>query len=143
MSRPNRICTICKCHYSYCPTCLKDINKPTWRAAFCCDNCHDLYNVINDYRCKKITKEEALNKLKPLDLSCSDKLSDGAKKILDEITIENNIENNVSASEINTALDLAASTNIEQLKAIKTKVIKKGIDKPRHKKKAKTLNSDF
>ena len=85
MAKLNRICTICHKKYSYCPTCASDLNRPTWLAVFCCDNCKDLYNVINDYRYKSLTKEQAFCKLNTLDLSCVNELPDNFKQILNEI----------------------------------------------------------
>lgn len=95
MAKLNRICTICHKKYSYCPTCGSDINKPTWMAVFCEENCKDLYNVINDYRHKSLSKEEAFCKLNILDLSCINELPDNFKQILDEILNEKHNEKDV------------------------------------------------
>ena len=85
MAKLNRTCTICHKKYSYCPTCAVDSNKPTWMAVFCCEGCKDLYNLINDYRYKLLSKEEAFYKLNGLDLSNVDKLPDNFKFMLNEI----------------------------------------------------------
>lgn len=85
MAKLNRVCCVCKQQYKYCPTCAVDAKKPTWMAVFCCENCKNLYDVINDYRYGKISKEEALNKLNTLDLSSTDDLPENFKKMLNEI----------------------------------------------------------
>ena len=85
MAKLNRTCGICRKKYSYCPSCAADANKPTWLAIFCCENCRDLYNVINDYRYKSLSKEDALKKLNILDLSCRGELPENFKQTLDEI----------------------------------------------------------
>lgn len=85
MAKLNRVCCVCKQQYKYCPTCAVDAKKPTWMAVFCCENCKNLYDVINDYRYGKISKEEALNKLNALDLSSTNELPENFKKMLNEI----------------------------------------------------------
>lgn len=91
MAKLNRTCAICHKKYSYCPTCGSDLHKPTWLAVFCCENCKDLYNVINDYGHKSLSKEEAFCKLNTLDLSCINELPDNFKQILNEILDECNV----------------------------------------------------
>ena len=88
MAKLNRTCGICRKKYSYCPSCAVDANKPTWMAIFCCDNCRDIYNAINDYEYKLLSKEEAFDKLSKLDLSCKNELPKDFRKTLDEIMEE-------------------------------------------------------
>lgn len=85
MAKLNRTCGICKDKYSYCPTCAADAHKPTWMAVFCSENCREFYNVINDYKHKKVNNENAYKKLKALDLSSLSKLPENFKLIVDEI----------------------------------------------------------
>ena len=85
MAKLNRKCIICHKKYSYCPSCAADSNKPTWMILFCSNNCRDLYNILNDYSHKLLTKEDAYNKLKGLEISCADELPWNFKENLNEI----------------------------------------------------------
>lgn len=87
-TRKTRICSICRKNYHYCPQCAVDANKPTWMFIFCSENCRSFYNVLNDYRYKLLSRKEAYDKLKELDLSCTDKLILDFKQIFDEILLE-------------------------------------------------------
>ena len=96
MAKLNRICGVCRHRYSYCPSCAADANKPTWLTIFCCDNCRKLYNVINDYRYKLLSKEDAFCKLNSLDLSYANELTKSFKETFDEILgIKHDIEKEV------------------------------------------------
>ena len=88
MAKINRTCIACHKKYSYCGTCAADANKPTWMAIFCCENCRNLYNTINDYRHKLLSKEEAYKKLKELKLSSAEELPKSFKESFDEIMRE-------------------------------------------------------
>lgn len=87
-TKKTRICSICRKNYHYCPSCAVDANKPTWMFIFCCENCRSFYNVLNDYRYKLLSRKEAYNELKKLDLSCADKLISDFRQIFDEILLE-------------------------------------------------------
>lgn len=67
--RDERECVICGTHYSYCPNCVQYNSEPRWKFLFHDKNCHDIYNVLNDYGSNVISKEQARNKLKTLDLT--------------------------------------------------------------------------
>ena len=146
MAKLNKICCVCKRSYHYCPTCLSDMNKPTWMGVFCCENCRDVYNTLNDYRYKKLSKEEALQKLEKLDLSETDKLPSNFKDMLNEIlslefkkaksqekedTIDDSILEDFSVGIIDQENETVENDLIDEIK------------KPKPKKKAKVLNSDF
>mgnify|MGYP007010799836 CR=1 FL=1 len=64
-----RICSVCKCTYKYCPSCKDDAKKPTWLFAFCSENCRNIYNITSDFENKQITGIEAKDKLEKLDLN--------------------------------------------------------------------------
>ena len=90
MSRLNRECLICHARYKFCPSCSEDAKKPLWMALFCSDNCHEIYTTLTDYRDGKLTKQEAFDKLKTLDTSCSDKFVAGTKTAYEKIVREEN-----------------------------------------------------
>ncbi len=64
-----RICSVCKRTYKYCPSCKEDAKKPTWLFAFCSENCRNIYNITSDFENKQLTDIEAKAKLEKLDLS--------------------------------------------------------------------------
>lgn len=64
-----RICSVCKRTYKYCPSCKEDAKKPTWLFAFCSKNCRNIYNITSDFENKQLTDIEAKAKLEKLDLS--------------------------------------------------------------------------
>ena len=98
--RKTRICTICRKNYKFCPSCSVDAHKPTWMFIFCCENCRTIYNTINDYRYKLLSKEEAKANLQALDLSCMDKLIPDFRQLVDEILLEDKPVEIVEETEI-------------------------------------------
>ena len=114
MAKLNRTCGICRKKYSYCPSCAADANKPTWLAIFCCENCRDLYNVINDYEYKHLTKKEALDKLNNLDLSNVEALPGSLKQVFDEILKQEKEELFVESSNIEEAIEVVEEKIIEK-----------------------------
>ncbi len=71
MAKSNtRVCLTCGCHYKYCAhRCGEDEKKPLWHTLFHNQNCHDIWYVLSDYESGKLSKEEALNQIKKLDVS--------------------------------------------------------------------------
>ena len=65
----NRICLICRTQYSYCPDCSADSGKPLWMTVFCCDNCYNIYRILNDYGYGLLSASEAYAQLSKLDMS--------------------------------------------------------------------------
>lgn len=92
MAKLNKVCIVCHKKYEYCPSCSGDANKPSWMAVFCCDNCRILYNTINDYRHKLLSKEKAFEILNKLDLSYVNELPKNFKESFDEIMKAEKIE---------------------------------------------------
>lgn len=69
MVSKERICSVCKRTYKYCPLCKEDAKKPTWLFAFCSENCKDIYNITSSFEDGCMTDTEAKAKLEKLDLS--------------------------------------------------------------------------
>lgn len=67
--KDEKVCVICGTHYSYCPNCVDYKDDPRWKFLFHDKNCHDIFTVLNDFGAQDITKEQAANRLKKLDLS--------------------------------------------------------------------------
>ena len=83
-----RKCTLCKKDYSYCPNCTKDKSKPTWHRLFCCENCRNIFNALNQYNFKLISKEETQSLLRKCDLSKVDELSEHYRNEINAIMTE-------------------------------------------------------
>lgn len=66
-----RKCVLCGNEYEYCPNCTKDRNKPTWYKLFDGENCHGIFNALNDYNFNLATKEDTQKILSKYDLSMS------------------------------------------------------------------------
>ena len=64
-----RQCMCCDNKYHYCPSCGSDRLKPTWYATFCSETCKDLWYTLSRYSMGFITKEEAGNVIKALDIN--------------------------------------------------------------------------
>ena len=84
-TKNNRECIICERSYHYCPTCGADAGKPTWYAIFDGQNCHDIYETCVAYIDKKISIEDAYNKINKLDLSYLDLIVPATKAQITEI----------------------------------------------------------
>lgn len=83
----NRVCMICREQYSYCPSCSEDSGKPLWMTLFCCEDCHTVYEVLNDYGFGKLSARDAFDLLKGVDMGrVVDKTSVGVyQKICAEV----------------------------------------------------------
>ena len=68
MANSNKKCVICGKHYSYCPHCGEAKRLPSWMMIFCSDDCNTIYNTVVDWNEKKISTEEAYNKLSNINL---------------------------------------------------------------------------
>lgn len=82
----NRTCALCGKEYSYCPTCRNDSNKPAWYKLFDSENCKTIFNALNNYKFKLISKEEAQDILKDCDLTIE--LNERYRKEIDEIMVK-------------------------------------------------------
>lgn len=68
----NRTCFFCGKEYSYCPSCYKDREKPSWYSMFCCDSCRELDKIVSAHTNGKVTDEEAKNALEKINYSLED-----------------------------------------------------------------------
>lgn len=84
----NRKCILCKKEYNYCPNCNKDRNKPTWYRLYCSQACHDIFDILNNYNFKLITKEEAKMLLSKCDLSIVSELNDHYRAEIESLMAE-------------------------------------------------------
>lgn len=64
-----RKCILCGKEYEYCPTCPKDKDKAPWHKLYHSENCRNIFNALNDYNFKLVTKSEAKTRLSACDLT--------------------------------------------------------------------------
>lgn len=87
-TKDNHSCLVCGSKYTYCPNCSEYDKFPRWMGIFCSENCHDIFDIANDYAHELMTKEDAKEALKDKDLSMKGKYTGGVKKAINEILRE-------------------------------------------------------
>ena len=81
-----RKCVLCKKEYEYCPNCTKDSRKPLWYKLYCSDNCHNIFEALNNYNFKLSTKEDTQAILSKCDLTLE--LNDHYRGEINEIMLK-------------------------------------------------------
>lgn len=84
MAKVKRHCVMCAKEYEYCNSC--GAAPKLWKNIFCSENCRDIYDVLNKYDGKLITKEDGTERLKAFDLSVVPKFNDRFKALANELT---------------------------------------------------------
>jgi len=84
MAKVKRRCIMCAKEYEYCNSC--GAAPKLWKNIFCSENCRDIYDVLNKYDGKLITKEDGTERLKAFDLSVVSKFNDRFRKLAEELT---------------------------------------------------------
>lgn len=84
MAKVKRHCVMCAKEYEYCNSC--GAAPQLWKNIFCSENCRDIYDVLNKYDGKLITKEDGIERLKAFDLSVVPKFNDRFKALANELT---------------------------------------------------------
>ena len=64
-----KICKVCQKTYSYCPNCAEDRYKPFWYMVACCDNCHQIFDILCAFETGNLAPTKAKQALEKLDLS--------------------------------------------------------------------------
>lgn len=86
MSKPNRKCCVCGEEYYYCShNCRDNLNKPSWLASFCSENCKQVYEACSAVFAKQMTYQEAKKILDTCDLSNKDHFTPATQKLIEEI----------------------------------------------------------
>ena len=75
---------MCSKEYEHCGHCGG--TPKLWKNIFCSENCRDIYNVLNKYDGKLITKEDGIEQLKAFNLSVVPKFNDRFRKLAEELT---------------------------------------------------------
>jgi len=81
----NKTCIICGKSYSYCPSCHRDANKPSWSILFDSENCKNIYKICTEYRDGEIDKAIAYEKIKECDLTRLEDIVDITRKQIEDI----------------------------------------------------------
>lgn len=68
MADNNKICYVCGKSYRYCPNCAEFADAPTWLNMYDEEECFTIDNVLNAFWFGHITKDEANEKLKGINL---------------------------------------------------------------------------
>ena len=145
MKKSNRTCFFCGQSFYFCPTCSSDINKPSWYAMWCSEQCKALDNIVAAHRTGKITTEEAKNKINELNIDVNSLkfareplkeyfnniISYGSENIseiknVDEIKVENtkNIETVENIENVKDNVNVK-STESKKIRTRKTKIVSK------------------
>lgn len=85
MAKLNRKCIVCGKEYSYCPSCGADSLKPTWMTIYHDENCHDIFNIIRDYKTGILSKEVAHTYMSQCCLVDKVDFKDSVREAVDEI----------------------------------------------------------
>jgi len=100
MAKNMRTCKICGKKYEYCGHCPSKNTIEPWRNLYCSEKCREVFNVLDNFASKKISKEEAKKKLESLGFDLS-KVRDVHKAAVNII-----FEDNKKEAELKTATDL-------------------------------------
>lgn len=85
MEKNNKKCIICGTMYSYCPSCNRDADKPTWYAIFHGESCKDIYDICTSYRDNVIDKKTAYERIIKCDISNLKNFNETTKAQIEEI----------------------------------------------------------
>ena len=93
MTKLNKKCVICGNEYYYCNrSCRDSLDKPSWMASFCSENCKKIYEAAAAFNVKKISAKEARVILDTCDLSHKDKFTASTQRLIGEIYEATNID---------------------------------------------------
>lgn len=85
MAKLNKKCVICGNEYYYCNrSCQDSLDKPSWMASFCSENCKKIYEAAAAFNVKKISAKEARIILDTCDLSHKDQFTTSTQRLIRE-----------------------------------------------------------
>lgn len=94
-----RKCIVDLTNYRYCNQCNEFNPDETWRFLFCCENCRNIYRIVDEYDAKKITANEAKEKLEKCDLTKIDSFQKFVKRDIERMFSEATEEETVDGQE--------------------------------------------
>lgn len=68
MADNNKTCYVCGAAYRYCPNCAEFAGAPTWLNLYNTEDCKTIDETLNAFWFGHLTKDEADEKLKGIDL---------------------------------------------------------------------------
>lgn len=80
-----RKCLLCQKEYKYCPYCAEDAYKPKWMFLFHDENCSEIFDVLQRHEQNFYTDEEAIQRLKKLDLTVLENSTQSVKNQVQKI----------------------------------------------------------
>jgi len=83
--RGDRKCILDSKQYNYCPHCNHDNPNETWRYLFCSENCREIYKILEDWTGKKISSDDAKQKLVLHELPSLDQIQPSLRKNIEDI----------------------------------------------------------
>lgn len=133
-----RKCICCGKEYEYCYHCGGKKND-TWKNNYDVESCRDVFNIITDYRGKYITKEEATEKLKELNLVNRATYVDGIAEFVDELIGAEKapIKLEISLDPVEPKFEEAVKAVVENAEETEKKVEEKPEEKPEEKSEEK------
>lgn len=103
-NKSNRTCLVCGNKYYYCSGhCQESLNKPSWMAIYCSENCRTLFQGATDYKAGEITKEQAKEIIDKADLSNMSNFKESIQKFINEF--KNNKNKKIESSEYISIID--------------------------------------
>lgn len=69
MADNNKTCYVCGKAYRYCPHCAEFVGSPTWLNLYDTEDCKTIDETLNAFWFEHLTKDEAEEKLKGVDLN--------------------------------------------------------------------------
>lgn len=88
MAKKNVTCSNCGKLYTFCSSCKKDLNKPSWYATFCSENCKTLFTLATDYLGGKVSDKDAKAVIEKADLTNKLKFNKGVQKMIDKLSVK-------------------------------------------------------
>ncbi len=82
MARDDKTCIVCRTRYKYCNACRQYNPNETWRNLYCSDNCRQLYHIYDAIRAKKLSDEEAGEKIAKYDTDNLASFNEPIKSVL-------------------------------------------------------------
>lgn len=125
-----RECLLCHVTYDYCPYCEKDRNKPRWMVMLHDENCHNIFDALQQNYTHKDSDEVTIAKLKACDLSVLEKSTEAVKNQVKEIFAkeikeENKQEEPVKNTEVVTSKEsVQIQQNATVVKKNKKRIVK-------------------
>jgi hypothetical protein len=69
MAENNKTCFVCGAAYRYCPHCAEFAHSPNWMNMYDTEECKTIDETLGSFWFKHITKDEALKRLKGINLN--------------------------------------------------------------------------